>query len=50
MTTNVKKVTTMEKSRYDELKQMLEERQREILSEVQEKIRDVRGEGTWGAR
>jgi DnaK suppressor protein len=31
--------------RYDELKRMLIERQREILSEVQGKIRDVRAEG-----
>lgn len=31
--------------RYDELKRMLVERQREILSEVQDKIREVRAEG-----
>ena len=32
-------------SRYDELKRMLEERQREIMHEVQGKMRDVRAEG-----
>ncbi|HVC18967.1 MAG TPA: TraR/DksA family transcriptional regulator [Vicinamibacterales bacterium] len=37
----------MDKGRYDELKKMLEDRRREILSEVQEKIRDVRTEGSW---
>ena len=31
-------------SRYNELKKMLEERRRELLSEVQGKIRDVRAE------
>ena len=39
--------TTRSKSaRYADLKQMLEERRREIVSEVQGKIRDVRTEGT----
>ncbi len=47
MTTNAKKLT-MEQSRYDELKKMLDERKREILSEVQEKIRDVRTESSSG--
>jgi DnaK suppressor protein len=32
-------------NRYDDLKRMLEERRREILSEVQGKIRDARTEG-----
>lgn len=32
-------------ARYDELKRMLVERQREIMAEVQGKIRDVRAEG-----
>ena len=32
--------------RYEELKRMLEDRQREILNEVQGKIRDVRAEGS----
>lgn len=35
-------------TRYAELKQILEERRREILSEVQEKMRDVRSEGASG--
>ena len=35
----------MARDRYAELKRMLDERRREILSEVQEKIRDVRTEG-----
>ena len=34
------------KARYEELKRMLVDRQREILSEVQGKIRDVRAEGS----
>lgn len=46
-TTNAKK-PTMEKSRYDELKKMLAERKREILNEVQDKIRDVRSENSFG--
>ena len=33
-------------ARYDDLKRMLIERQREILNEVQGKIRDVRAEGS----
>src|SRR5215210_2448186 len=36
--------------RYNELKKMLEERQREIHAEVQGKMRDVRAEGTWGGK
>ncbi len=38
----------MNKSRYEELQKILEERQREILSEVHEKIKDVRAEGASG--
>jgi DnaK suppressor protein len=38
-------VATPEGSRYDELKQMLQERQRELVAEVQGKIRGVRAEG-----
>src|SRR6476660_1996350 len=38
----------MARERYVELKQILEERRREILSEVQEKMRDVRAEGASG--
>ncbi len=37
--------TEMPQERYLELKRMLEERRREILSEVHEKMRDVRSEG-----
>ena len=33
------------KSRYNELKKMLEERRRELMSEVQGRIRDVRADG-----
>ena len=40
--------TRMENARYDELKRILEERREEILSEVHEKIRDVRAEGGTG--
>lgn len=36
------------RTRHDELKQILEERRREILSEVQEKMRDVRAVGASG--
>ncbi len=38
------------KSRYTELKRMLEDRRREIQAEVQGKMRDVRSEGTWGGK
>lgn len=38
----------MNGNRYQDLKKMLEDRRREILSEVQEKIRDARTEGNWG--
>ena len=38
------------RSRYDELKQMLEERRREIQAEVQGKIRDVRAEASMGGK
>ena len=40
----------MARSRYTELKSMLEERRREIQNEVQGKMRDVRAEGTWGGK
>ena len=40
------KTTTNKSSRYLDLKKILEDRRREILSEVQGKIRDVRAEGT----
>ncbi|MBS1816446.1 MAG: TraR/DksA C4-type zinc finger protein [Acidobacteria bacterium] len=48
-TTNVATEATP-KSRYTELKRMLEERRREIQAEVQGKMRDVRSEGTWGSK
>jgi DnaK suppressor protein len=38
------------RSRYLELKRMLEERRRELQAEVQGKIRDVRAEGAWGGK
>jgi DnaK suppressor protein len=38
----------MAQARYAELKGILEERRREILNEVQEKMRDVRAEGAFG--
>jgi DnaK suppressor protein len=41
---------TRTRSRYSDLKQMLEDRRREIQAEVQGKIRDVRNEGTWGGK
>ena len=39
-----------ERTRYSELKRMLEERRREIQAEVQGRMRDVRSEGTWGGK
>jgi uncharacterized membrane protein len=35
----------MARDRYAELKKILEERRREMMSEVQERMRDVRSEG-----
>ena len=43
-TTKSTKVAAGKTSRYNELKTMLEERRRELLSEVQGKIRDARAE------
>ena len=43
-TTTKTKVAASKTSRYNELRKMLEERRRELLSEVQGKIRDVRAE------
>jgi DnaK suppressor protein len=40
----------MSRSRYDDLKQMLETRRREIQAEVQGRMRDVREEGVWGSK
>jgi len=45
---NNKNAGTKETSRYQELKQMLEDRRREIQAEVQGKMRDVRAEGLGG--
>ena len=41
---------TQERTRYSELKRMLEERRREIQAEVQGRMRDVRSEGSWGGK
>jgi DnaK suppressor protein len=41
-------VSTMLRGRYDELKEILVERRREMLSEVKEKMRDVRTESAAG--
>jgi DnaK suppressor protein len=38
------------RSRYSELKKMLEARRREIFAEVKGKIRDVREEASWGGK
>jgi RNA polymerase-binding transcription factor len=38
------------RSRYSELKRMLETRRREIQAEVKGKMRDVREEASWGAK
>ena len=40
----------MSRSRYSELKQMLEDRQRELYAEVKGKMRGVREEGSWGGK
>ena len=40
----------MSKTRYAELKLMLDERRKEIQAEVQGKMRGVREEGTWGGK
>jgi DnaK suppressor protein len=39
-----------ESSRYTELKQMLDERRRDMQAELQGKMRGVREEGTWGGK
>src|ERR1700704_2926336 len=38
------------RSRYTELKKMLEDRRAELQAEVQGKMRDVRAEGAWGGK
>jgi hypothetical protein len=45
MATTTKTRNTAKSSRYNELKKMLEDRRRELLNEVQGKIRDARAEG-----
>ena len=49
-TQNAASADRMARSRYAELKQMLDARRREIQAEVQGKMRDVREEGTWGGK
>ena len=48
MRTTKSSKSRMNGDRYQDLKKMLDDRRREILSEVQEKIRDARTEGNWG--
>ncbi len=43
--TEIKKAISTKGERYDELKHMLEDRRREILNEVQSRIKDVRSDG-----
>ena len=45
-----KAVSGANTSRYSDLKQMLEDRRRELQAEVQGKMRGVREEGTWGGK
>src|SRR4029453_11524486 len=47
-TTTGKKAATISTGRYADLKRMLEERRKEILSEVQGRIRDQREADAWG--
>ena len=44
-TTKSTKASAARTSRYNELRQMLEDRRRELMSDVQGRMRDVRGEG-----
>lgn len=46
MATTTKMTTAVKSSRYTELKNMLEDRRRELMNAVQGKIRDARSEGT----
>jgi DnaK suppressor protein len=50
MANNKAGAETKARTRYTELKKMLETRQRELQAEVQDKMRDVRAEGAWGAK
>ena len=47
---STEKADLMSPSRYAELKQMLDDRQRELQAQVQGRMRDVREEGTWGGK
>jgi DnaK suppressor protein len=47
-TTTGKQASPNNNGRYSDLKRMLDERRREILSEVQGRIRDQREADTWG--
>jgi DnaK suppressor protein len=49
-TKKIQVATGTSRSRYAELKQMLEERRREMHDEVKGKMRGVREEGTWGGK
>ena len=49
-THNTVATAEMPKTRYSDLKQMLDDRRREIQAEVQGKMRGVREEGTWGGK
>ena len=46
MATTTRKKVAAKTSRYDELKKMLEDRRRELLNSVHDKIRDARAEGS----
>lgn len=48
MATRTTQQAAMARERYAELKRILEDRRKEILSQVQEKMRDVRAEGALG--
>lgn len=50
MKTKATGVDKIGRTRYNELKAMLDGRRRELQSEVQGKMRDVREEGTWGSK
>jgi DnaK suppressor protein len=49
-THKIEAASGISRSRYFELKQMLDERRREIHAEVQGKMRGVREEGIWGGK
>jgi len=47
-TTTEKQTSAMNEGRYSDLKRMLDERRKEIMSEVQGRIRDQREADAWG--